>query len=139
MSNIVSYVLNNTQHMDHVAVIGPNQSITYGELKVKVLQACTYFQQVLTPENDRVTIAASDSIAFVVAALGVMAAGGVLTSLPSKGDHSAKLAKINPAMVLTDISITEWYISVQLLSQSVSSGYIWSLFVFGQWRNNWHQ
>ena len=118
MSNVVSYVLNNTQHANHVAVIGPDQTITYGELKVKVLQACTYFQQKLTSDNNRVTIAAGDSVAFVVAALGVMAAGGILTSLPNKGDHSTRLAKIDPAMVFNDVSILEWYKSIQDISQS---------------------
>jgi len=118
MNNIINYILKNNQLDSHPALIGNNETITYGVLKTRIQQACTYFQKSLTPANNRVTVAASDSIAFVVAALGVMAAGGVLTSLPSKGDHSAKLAKINPAIVLTDVSIAEWYTSIQLLDQS---------------------
>jgi acyl-coenzyme A synthetase/AMP-(fatty) acid ligase len=118
MSNIVDYILNNAQHADHVAIIGPDQSIAYGELKAKVLQSCTYFQQKLTSANNRVTIAAGDSVAFAVAALGVMAAGGILTSLPNKGDHSTRLAKIDPAMIFDDGSILEWYNAIQHLPQS---------------------
>lgn len=119
MSNVINHILNNTQHGNRTAVIGPDQTITYQELKIQIAKATTFFQQALTPDNNRVTIAAGDSVAFAVAALGVMAAGGVLTSLPPKGDQSARLAKLNPAMVFDDVSILQWYESIQSFDQSV--------------------
>jgi long-chain acyl-CoA synthetase len=115
MSNLIDHILHNNQSPDHVALIGTHETITYGELKTKVQQSCRYFHQALQPQNNRVTICAGDSIAFVVAALGVMAAGGILTSVPNKGDHSAKIAKINPALIYDDVSIAAWYQSISVL------------------------
>ena len=118
MNNVIDCVLHGNQYNERMALIGLNESVSYYDLKIRIQQACSYFQQVLSSDNNRITISASDSIAFAVAALGVIAAGGVLTLVPNKGDVSAKINKINPVMVLDDASIAQWYQSIQTLHLS---------------------
>jgi acyl-coenzyme A synthetase/AMP-(fatty) acid ligase len=118
MNNVIDYILRNNQSNDRTALIDTHESVSYQDLKFKIQQACSYFQQVLLPNNNRVTVCAGDSIAFVVAALGVIAAGGILTPVSNKGDVSAKITKINPVMTLDDSTIADWYQSIQNLHLS---------------------
>jgi benzoate-CoA ligase len=123
MKNIVKQILYNNQENDRVAVIDGDVEITFGQLRDRVSRATTYFQQVITKENPRVTICCQDSVEWLVAALGIMAAGGICTSVSIKlpQEHlAAKLKKIDPVLTMssigqlsnTTVDINSWFQSL---------------------------
>lgn len=123
MKNIVKQILYNGQENNRVAVINGDVEITFGQLRDRVSRATSYFQQVITTENSRVTICCQDSIEWLVAALGIMAAGGISTSVSIKlpQEHLiAKLKKIDPVLIIsgvgqlsnTTVDINSWFQSL---------------------------
>ena len=133
MNNLVEYVLYNDQPNTKVALIFGDQTITFGDLRNQVSRACAYFKTIVTADNPRVVICAQNSIEWIVAALGILSAGGIVSSVFSKIpaiDIQTKFDKIDPVLVVSSIDtvgtyhtidISHWY---QTLDQYAPDKYV---------------
>jgi len=133
MNNLIEYILYNDQPNTKVALISGDQTITFGDLRDQVSRACAYFKTIITADNPRVVICAQDSIEWVVAALGVISAGGIVASVSIKipvTDIQTKFDKIDPVLVVSSvdaigtyrtIDINHWY---QTLDQYAPGKYV---------------
>jgi acyl-CoA synthetase (AMP-forming)/AMP-acid ligase II len=116
MTNLINLLFEN-QPGDRLAIVHGDNSINYQQLRTKILQAVSWFQQQGT--NLRVAVHSQDSIAWVVAIVGSIASGNLTASVPTRGDPRHKLDEFDPDIVLSDDNIHTWYQQLENFPESV--------------------